>query len=421
MERGCRETPPCNLYRKQSHHRMEKKKAKEARVSSMSNSQKITQYFHPVQAPPTVSDHMMSGERSVVLSELDTQPEKLSVEEALQKLSLLTNLSHSREKEKRLNTMTKFDFVRYLAIENYFILLKKKNGKVMASMEVAASHFRHRKSGSQARIIRFWADYFLVHQTLPVYRQGCHVKTRSLILDEDVITACRTWLRSQVSDALCVAAFANWLGSQLHLNLNHSNPVNVSVPTAVRWMHKSDGGRSVSLIRPGWFTTDVNRVVQPIKIEINGQAKQKGVMWILQERGLWNNRMKLQEGRQLLQQQPHFESQQERLGETIAAHGHRIIFYPKFHPEFNWIEMFWGSTKRFTRKHCSYRFKDLEHIIPIALKVTSLSSMRQYSRKCFRYIDIYASGVELTPKQIEHAMKKYSSHRRIPASLLASL
>ena len=159
-----------------------------------------------------------------------------------------------------------------------------------------------------------------------------------------------------------------------------------------------------------------------MKIEINGQAKQKGFMQILQERGLWNNRLKLQEGRQLLQKQPDFASQQEWFEKTIAAYGHQIIFYPKFHPEFNWIETIWGSTKKFTRKHCTYRFKDLEHMFAVALKVTSLSSMRKYSRKCFRYIDIiYASGVELTPKQIEHAMKKYSSHRRIPASLLASL
>lgn len=212
-----------------------KKKAQEAKISCMSNAPKITQYFRPVKTPPTVSEHQISGERTV-LSE--AEPEKLSVEEALQKLSLITDLSNSRVKEKSLNTMTKFDFVRYLAIENYLLLLKKKSGKVIASIEVAASHFRHRKSSSQARRIRFWTDYFLVHQTLPVHRQGCHVKTRSLILDEDVRTACRSWLRSQVPDSVCGAAFANWLGSQLHLKLNLSNPVTVSVPTAVRWMHE---------------------------------------------------------------------------------------------------------------------------------------------------------------------------------------
>ena len=589
-----------------------KKKAKEARVSSMSNAHKITQYFRPVQAPPTVSDHLMSGERNVVLSELDPQPEKLSVEEALQKLSLLTNLSHSREKEKGLNTMTKFDFVRYLAIENYFILLKKKTGKVMASMEVAASHFRHRKSGSQARRIRFWADYFLVHQTLPVYRQGCHVKTRSLILDEDVIAACRTWLRSQVSDALCGAAFANWLGSQLHLNLNLSNPVNVSVPTAVRWMHElglryidfrrgvyndgheredvvqyrelflrrmegyqrrmatfvdenleiviepelNDGERKLVLvthdescfssndgrktvwmdqdhnilrpkgegrslmvsaflcechgllqlpteladqnpdlpkealviIKPGkncdgyWKNSDlvnqVERLVMPIfnvlhpgcdalfmfdnsqnhhalppdalnakilplkdngvnvkpqrngwyidslgvqrsQIMVNENGQPLGLKSILTGRGLWDCTLSLQGARQLLSEQPDFCQQKEWLQDVIEKHdGFIIDYYPKFHCEFNFIEMFWAACKSYTRRNCTYSFRDLQNVVPLALKSVEIAQIRRFARKCYRYMDAYRlqskAGKPLTSQQIEYAVKKYKSHRRFP-------
>jgi hypothetical protein len=60
-------------------------------------------------------------------------------------------------------------------------------------------------------------------------------------------------------------------------------------------------------------------------------------------------------------------------------------------------------------------------MIPITLKVTTLSSMGKIARKCCRYFGIYAFGVQLTPKQIEHAVKKYCSHRRIPASLLEAL
>jgi hypothetical protein len=78
----------------------------------------------------------------------------------------------------------------------------------------------------------------------------------------------------------------------------------------------------------------------------------------------------------MLDKQPDFASQKEWLQETIEEKGHRIIIYPKFHPEFNWIEMFWGATKRYTRKHCTYKFKDLENMIPI------LSSMRKLARKC---------------------------------------
>jgi hypothetical protein len=67
--------------------------------------------------------------------------------------------------------------------------------------------------------------------------------------------------------------------------------------------------------------------------------------------------------------------------------------------------MFWGATKRYTRKHCTYSFKDLERIVPEALRTTLLSSMRKFARKSFRYMDIYRSGRQLTPKQIERGMK----------------
>jgi hypothetical protein len=143
----------------------------------------------------------------------------------------------------------------------------------------------------------------------------------------------------------CVALFA------FDNSANHHN----YAPDALkaRCLNKSDGGKNVPLLRPGWFLKEGIRVVQSMQFSVNGQLKQKGIQRILQERGLWNGNIQLAAGRQLLDKQPDFASQQEWLTETISAQGHRIIFYPKFHPEFNWIEIFWGSTKRYTRKHCT--------------------------------------------------------------------
>ena len=51
-------------------------------------------------------------------------------------------------------------------------------------------------------------------------------------------------------------------------------------------------------------------------------------------------------------------------------------------------------------------------------------SIRKFARKSERYIDAYrpkAGDVRLTPAQVEYAVKKYRSHRKIPEKILEDL
>jgi hypothetical protein len=61
----------------------------------------------------------------------------------------------------------------------------------------------------------------------------------------------------------------------------------------------------------------------------------------------------------------------------------------------------------------------------MALKSVSLPLIRRYARKCFRYMDAYrpqgGNATKLTMKQVQYAMKKYSSHRCIPAGVMNDL
>jgi hypothetical protein len=190
-------------------------------------------------------------------------------------------------------------------------------------------------------------------------------------------------------------------------------------------LNLSDGGKNTPLLKNGWLRRDDHVIAHDLHFinSSNHTTVHKGLGRILQERGLWpcDRGLNLSESRLLLSQPEDFKSQCGWSEETASDRVHIIIFYPKFHPEFNWIEMFWSATKRFTRKHCTYSFQDLERVVPQALKATSVATMRRFARKCLRYMNIYRSGVHLTRKQIEYAMETYSSHRSIPVSILNSL
>ncbi len=113
-----------------------------------------------------------------------------------------------------------------------------------------------------------------------------------------------------------------------------------------------------------------------------------------------------------------FANQDTWIKETVLKAGHQCIFLPKFHPEFNWIERYWGANKRFTRSHCTYKWDHLQEIVPQALdnpEVCSLAMMRKFARKSYRYMDAYdvVNGQRLSPQQVEYSMKKYKSHRSV--------
>ena len=155
----------------------------------------------------------------------------------------------------------------------------------------------------------------------------------------------------------------------------------------------------------------------------NGHAK--GIRTILMERGLWQPHLHLSCGkkenidenpsccaRHLLGTQEDFcQPKKPYLQEVIENLGHKAIFYPKFHPELNFIEMCWGSAKRYARNNCEYTWSSLKTNVPIALDSVSLVEMRRYARRTRRFMECYRRGLDGI--QAEFAMKQYKSHRSI--------
>ena len=153
-----------------------------------------------------------------------------------------------------------------------------------------------------------------------------------------------------------------------------------------RKLNLKDGGKNTPVLRDGFYTNaDGDRIVHDMQTD-NG--KQKGLRTILTERGLWIDGMSRKEALDLLLQQEDFnpDNLSSILDETAKSLGAWLEFVPKFHPEFNFIEMYWGYVKRKVRNECDYDWESLLSHVPLSLDSVPLLFMRKAYTKCCRYI-----------------------------------
>ena len=75
-------------------------------------------------------------------------------------------------------------------------------------------------------------------------------------------------------------------------------------------------------------------------VDRNGQ--QKGIKTILMERGLWQEGMVLKEAKRILSDEVDFIQQEHTpwIKEIVTKNNHIFKWFPKFHPEFNFIERY---------------------------------------------------------------------------------
>jgi hypothetical protein len=119
-----------------------------------------------------------------------------------------------------------------------------------------------------------------------------------------------------------------------------------------------------------------------------------------------------------LSQLPEFVAQKEWLAETAEGFSDTtakfdIIFYPKFHCEFNFIERFWGFAKRLLEQDSDGKFQTMKKNLDQCLRNVPLDSIRKFALKSFRYMSAYRLGGQLTQAHIEYCVKQFKSHRRV--------
>jgi hypothetical protein len=78
------------------------------------------------------------------------------------------------------------------------------------------------------------------------------------------------------------------------------------------------------------------------------------------------------------------QAQRGRLADELEALNQRVIFYPKFYCELNFIERFWCSAKFYARENCGYSLDALRKTVPEALHSISSTMINRYYKHCMR-------------------------------------
>ncbi|RPA90984.1 hypothetical protein L873DRAFT_1715842, partial [Choiromyces venosus 120613-1] len=92
--------------------------------------------------------------------------------------------------------------------------------------------------------------------------------------------------------------------------------------------------------------------------------------------------------------------------------GHLVLFLPKFYCELNWIEYYWGQSKKYARENCSYSIEALCDILPIALDSVMPQLIGKYYCKTQRILQAYYDGIVYGSEDFKQV---YKSHRRVRA------
>lgn len=142
-------------------------------------------------------------------------------------------------------------------------------------------------------------------------------------------------------------------------------------------------------MRSGWYLKDGVRVEQKM---YTNDGRRRGLLDLLAERGIKPNTSKafsLPKAREVLGKQPDFAAQKMELEELCEKLGVRVIKSPKYHPEFNPVELAWAAGKFYAREHCGYSIKALRKIVPLTIDLLTSAIVAKLFAHCRAWRDAY--------------------------------
>lgn len=120
----------------------------------------------------------------------------------------------------------------------------------------------------------------------------------------------------------------------------------------------------------------------------------------------------------LLQLQPDFAGEKPALQEIAEAAGHQVLFLPKYHPELNWIELFWAKLKsNLSDVAVDIRFSEFHKLVGQKMDKIGkdIGLCRRMWANCIEKMELYRLGVTtntiLNQKLMKHSSVRFKSHR----------
>ncbi|RIB05318.1 hypothetical protein C2G38_2219929 [Gigaspora rosea] len=205
-----------------------------------------------------------------------------------------------------------------------------------------------------------------------------------------------TIFEAKFPGATAVFAFDN--------SMNHAAFANDAL--MAQRMNKGPRGKQ-SIMRPATFI-DINGQVKAQEMvfeqdypDPDMRRKPKGIKRVLEERGLFKDALNLD---CLMCKQKMDSGQVDCCLRKIMAS--QLDFVAQKSAIVELIE-----------DHCDYTWTGLQEMVPKALDSVDVVMFRKFTRKSWRYMELYRGG--LIGKLAENACKKFKSHRRVPENELA--
>ncbi|THV00987.1 hypothetical protein K435DRAFT_656209 [Dendrothele bispora CBS 962.96] len=162
---------------------------------------------------------------------------------------------------------------------------------------------------------------------------------------------------------------------------------------------------------PGWFIGSENIIKE------RGLWPENGLRYACEKTCFENETNLSCCCRKVLFYQPDFVVQKPAIQEFIEARGHLCDFYPKYHCELNFIEMYWGAGKLGYRKTPkTSNMADMRANVIDCLDNVPLLQIKRFSNRARRYIHAYIEGLD--GPQAAWANRRYHGHRTLPPEMV---